>query len=506
MEIQREFSWPQRGTPQWRLLNDFQREFPLSVTPFFDLGRELHLPEAQIISQLKEWSEQGVVTRLGAVFRPQALGPSTLAAVRVAPAQVEKVAGFINSFEEVNHNYEREGELNLWFVVTAPSEARLQEILLAIGERAGNPVVDCRLVYEYRIDLGFDLSGPAGESVTFVEGVAQGPAELSAVERALCERLEPGLPLNSRPFDRWADELGITPEEVSVILQGLLTRGVIRRMGVIVRHRPLGYQANAMVVWQCPLARTRELGRALARQPFVTLCYERQTSPEWPYNLYCMIHGRSRSEVLLQVESLVSEFNLTGLSQRVLFSTRAFKQRGSRYLATRPPSAETPASAASAPHATTSPDAKAVDAVLIQELQKGLAVIDRPFFDLAARLGMTEEAVCQRLTELRAEGLLTRFGPMYNIEKLGGTFSLVAMEVPRERWEEVVDLVNRFPEVAHNYEREHRLNMWMVVAALLASQLAEVLNKIEQATGLKPYSMPKLKEFYLNLQLEVSGD
>jgi DNA-binding Lrp family transcriptional regulator len=116
-------------------------------------------------------------------------------------------------------------------------------------------------------------------------------------------------------------------------LRRLIDDGVIKRFGVIVRHRELGYRANAMVVWDVPEERVSEAGRKLADLPFVTLCYRRpRRLPVWPYNLFCMIHGRERGAVEALVETASAAAGLNGLTRAVLFSRRRFKQRGARYV------------------------------------------------------------------------------------------------------------------------------------------------------------------------------
>jgi DNA-binding Lrp family transcriptional regulator len=122
--------------------------------------------------------------------------------------------------------------------------------------------------------------------------------------------------------------------EVIARLRRLIEGGVIRRFGVIVRHHELGYRANAMVVWDVPDARVGDAGRTLAGLPFVTLCYRRpRRLPLWPYNMFCMIHGRDRSTVETLVEQTTATAGLEGLPRAVLFSRRRFKQRGARYAA-----------------------------------------------------------------------------------------------------------------------------------------------------------------------------
>lgn len=144
-----------------------------------------------------------------------------------------------------------------------------------------------------------------------------------------------------------------------------------------------------------------------------------------------------------------------------------------------------------------------IDRALVNLLQDGIAVCERPFDALAQRLGISVEALLARLQALLDARVLSRFGPLYNAERLGGALSLCAMQVAPERLEAVAELVNAHPEVAHNYEREHALNMWFVVATETPAQHRHVLTAIEQETGCTVYDMPKQQEYFLDLRLQA---
>ena len=153
-------------------------------------------------------------------------------------------------------------------------------------------------------------------------------------DRALLAALEPGLPLVPRPYAALGKALAMDEAEVRRRLARLQAEGTVSRFGVVVRHHELGYRANCMVVWDVPDAAVAEAGRDLAELPFVTLCYRRPRRPPlWPYNLFCMIHGRDRDEVERQVVQAAETCGLTEVPRAQLFSTRRFKQRGARYRA-----------------------------------------------------------------------------------------------------------------------------------------------------------------------------
>ena len=141
------------------------------------------------------------------------------------------------------------------------------------------------------------------------------------------------------------------------------------------------------------------------------------------------------------------------------------------------------------------------DLRLIDRLHGGFPLCDRPFAEVAATLGCTEDMLIDRLQRLLAHGDLTRFGPLFQIERAGGRFVLAALQVPEDRFAEVTALVNAHAEVAHNYRREHALNMWFVVAAESPALARETLARIEAATGLPVYAFPKEEEYFVELRL-----
>ena len=148
----------------------------------------------------------------------------------------------------------------------------------------------------------------------------------------LIAEIQGGLPLTSRPYAAVGERVGLSEQEVIERISALQDSGVIKRLGVVVRHHELGYTANAMVVWDVPDERLDEIGAKLGAQECVTLCYQRpRRLPDWPYNLFSMIHGKERERVSAYIESLVEEEGLQNIPRKVLFSGRRFKQRGAKY-------------------------------------------------------------------------------------------------------------------------------------------------------------------------------
>lgn len=318
---------------EFALLNDYQRGFPLEPRPYAELARRLEVDEATVIDALRSLQQRGVVSRIGAVFRPNVVGVSALAALAVPTDRLAAVAALVSAFSEVNHNYEREHRFNLWFVATAASANPLHALFQKIEVACGcGPVLVLPLLEQFHIDLGFGLGPTASpcfqpEAPTVTEVAA---VELSAAERAFMAVLQHGLPFLAQPYAA----LGWPEAEAIDLLSRWSDMGVIKRFGVVVRHQELGYTANAMVVWDVPDGVVSQLGKTLAASGQVSLCYRRPRQlPHWPFNLFCMVHGKDRDEVMLHIAALVQTCGMAPYPRQILFSTQRFKQCGARYVA-----------------------------------------------------------------------------------------------------------------------------------------------------------------------------
>jgi DNA-binding Lrp family transcriptional regulator len=144
-----------------------------------------------------------------------------------------------------------------------------------------------------------------------------------------------------------------------------------------------------------------------------------------------------------------------------------------------------------------------IDRRIINALQTGFPLSERPYREAARTFGLSEQELLERLDNLLKDQTLSRFGPLYDAEAMGGALTLAAMQVPEARFDEVTEIVNAFPEVAHNYARNHKLNMWFVLATETPDQLQQALFEIQRRTGLTVYNMPKIAEYFVGLKLEA---
>lgn len=317
-------------TLRYTLLNRWQHGFPLVAEPFAHIGEVLGLEAAEVIREYGALIEEGSVSRIGGVFGAGAGGSALLCAMAVPPDRLGAVASLVSAHPGVNHNYEREHHFNLWFVITGSDRAVVDAEVDRLERATGIGAQRLQMQRAYVIDLGFDLQGrTAGDSLRAPSARAARP--VAPGERALAGLLEDGLPLLPRPFDPWAARLGVATSLVLQTLRGWLDAGTLRRLGVVVRHHELGFAANAMTVFDVPDDVVDGCGNALARQRGITLAYRRTRTAHWPYNLYCMIHGRDRAAVRAALAGAVEGAGLASHPHEVLFSQRRFKQTGARY-------------------------------------------------------------------------------------------------------------------------------------------------------------------------------
>ena len=308
------------------LLDDWQRDFPIIPRPFDRLAQSLDVTETDVIARLTHQKQHGRITRVGATCAPNIVSASTLAAIAAPEERIEEVAAIIGAEPGVNHSYLRENDWNLWFVATGPDRAHVDAALARISERSGLRVLDLRLVRPFNVDLGFALRGK--KALQSIARTADGSV-FRPDDRPLLQALMRGLDLVPQPWLALADRLGRSEEVVLDRVRVLVEAGIIARLGVIVRHRALGWRSNAMVVWDMEHDAITTAGPLLARQPGITLCYEREIVPGvWPYRLYSMIHARSRADAMATLTRVCALPEFRDVPHVPLFSLHCFKQTG----------------------------------------------------------------------------------------------------------------------------------------------------------------------------------
>jgi DNA-binding Lrp family transcriptional regulator len=313
---------------RFSLLNDWQHDFPIVATPFTTIGAACGVEAESVIDAYRELLADGAISRIGGVWGAGAAGAALLCAFAVPAERLDAVAAIVSADPGVNHNYEREHRHNLWFVVTGHDTTAVDESVDMLEAQTGCRALRLRMQRAYRIDLGFDLRDPMAARC---RASAQRVRRVQPADEPLAALLEDGLPLVAKPYEAWADALRLRTEHVHGMLERWLREGTLRRFGVIVRHHEAGFRHNAMTVFDVPDDVVDACGKRLAGERGVTLAYRRERAEGWPYNLYCMVHGRDRSEVEAAIGAAIARSGLQARACAVLFSRRRFKQAGARY-------------------------------------------------------------------------------------------------------------------------------------------------------------------------------
>jgi len=267
-------------------------------------------------------------------------GGLTLAALSVPEARFDEVTRRVNAHPEVAHNYRREHELNMWFVVATETPGQVSRVLEAIGAETGLKVYDCPKQREFFIGLQLhvDENGhvdtvPLDAAVRGEGATAPQRAMPDAVDRRLIAATQAGLPLRLDPFAQLAQDCHLDEAEVLQRFGDLIAAGIIRRIGAAPNHYKLGLRGNGMTVWNIPDDEVDRIGSLLGGQDFVSHCYQRpRHQPQWPYNLFAMLHGEDRDAVLRKLARLESRLPRS-YPHEVLFSSAILKKTGLRLAA-----------------------------------------------------------------------------------------------------------------------------------------------------------------------------
>lgn len=314
-----------------KLLNRLQIGLPLVKRPWDSIEDELQLQYEDIRKRLERLQQKGIIRRIGGVFNPSALGyRGCLYAMEVDESRFAHTAAVVNRFKGVTHNYRRRNRLNMWFTLSSRFEEERTAILSEIGEAAGHTGIyafPTKRVFKLRVFLNMEEQGADGErSGSASKPLLQPATDVNWEHRdwELIRELQGSLPLSELPFDEISARIGCEPEEVLERLHRLHSAGALKRIAAILMHRQAGYTANGLLVAEVPEEELDAAGTRLASYTEVSHCYERQAYPEWPYNLYAMIHGTDERIV----RSVAEEFALKeGIGNyELLFSTAELKK------------------------------------------------------------------------------------------------------------------------------------------------------------------------------------
>jgi DNA-binding Lrp family transcriptional regulator len=317
-----------------QLLNEIQWTFPLSSRPYLEIATKHGLTEEDVMKRISLMKRIGLIRQINAIFDTRKLGyKSALVAFAVKKDRLDSVALEVNKHPGVSHNYERDHEFNMWFTLAVPAYGDLKRDLEIMASLEG--VIKFRLLPTlklYKIGVKLDMVNSDPDKITPDDKVKKMDLkkfELASRDKEFIRELQKDLEVTPRPFDTLAKNLGITVDELFKKAIEYETMGVMRRFAAILRHRDAGFAANGMIVWMVPEDKIDEVGYKLASFAQVSHCYRRPVYPDWPFNLFSMIHART-IEAAKKIAIELSNF--VGINDyKILFSSREFKKERVQY-------------------------------------------------------------------------------------------------------------------------------------------------------------------------------
>jgi DNA-binding Lrp family transcriptional regulator len=321
---------------QRELLNRFQGGFPLTERPYLRVAAMLGTDEATLISIVRGLLDDGSLTRFGPLFDAERLGGRfTLAALRVPEADFDQLAATVNALPQVAHNYRRDHPLNMWFVLAAPSEARLRETITRIQSLTSLPLYDFPKLKEFHLGFWLQLGENGDVELRRIDPEPRtATATVDALDRAIVRATQAGLSLVPEPYAAVAEDVGCEAQAVIDRLGKMLGTGAVRRVGAVPNHYRLGLRGNGMSVWDIDDDQAEAIGERIGALDFVSHCYLRPRRPPlWPYNLFAMVHGRDRAEVKTKVAVIAEKVRSHCRRHAVLHSTAVLKKTGLRLAA-----------------------------------------------------------------------------------------------------------------------------------------------------------------------------
>lgn len=314
------------------LLDILQNRFPVVEKPFLAMGEELELSEGEVLERVRGFKEGKVIRQISPIFDTKGLGyQSSLVAARYPDESLDASAEIVNGHPGVSHNYRRNHYFNLWYTVAVPptSELGLEgtcEVLHRMSGAEATRILPTLKLFKIGVDLdasGKRAAGARGKAA-YTDKDRGKVGTLSEEEVRVIRESQWDMDVVSSPWAGPAEKAGVSVERLLEVLAELKRRGALRRVAAVLFHRKMGYSANAMGVWAIPEERTEEVGPVMASFRSVSHCYLRPTYEDWPYNVFSMVHGKSKDECEEILDTIAEEI---GISERSsLYSTKEYKK------------------------------------------------------------------------------------------------------------------------------------------------------------------------------------
>ncbi len=313
---------------QNELLYEMQNAFPMTQRPFKVVADKLGSTEEEVLALVQQLKEEKIIRQTSAIFDTKRLGyKSSLVAFKVDEEKIDEAAAIINRHPGVSHNYLRNHDYNIWFTMAVAPDSKLglEKTIDILKEQTGaEDGIVLPTLKMFKISVKMDTTGKRAKKEK-VKKLAHKEIELSPQHIAVIKELQKDISVTQEPFREATEKLGLDHDAFFAIADELKESGVMRRFATILNHRKAGFGANAMSVWSVPEEKGEEIGRQMAEFSAVSHCYLRPSYPNWPYNLFAMIHGKSQEECDSLIEEMAKESGLTEYGK--LYSTVEFKKQ-----------------------------------------------------------------------------------------------------------------------------------------------------------------------------------
>jgi DNA-binding Lrp family transcriptional regulator len=320
-----------------QILQIIQSDFPLTAKPYEEIGKSTGLSEQKVITILTSLKKRNILREICAIFNARYLGfTSALISFQVNEHRIDAVAQIINQHPGVSHNYQREHPYNLWFTLSVPQELEINKHVHTLATMTSCPnYLYLPSVKVFKRHVHLDILDHLNNPRTITQASGEFPRMSSKitispeVQREIMSELQKDLSLSPTPFKDMAKRFDVKEKMFFNFLEFLKTTQKMSRFAGILKHRNLGFTANAMVVWNIPPHKVQAFVDHAITYRAISHCYERVVSPEWPYNIYTMIHGKSRVMTQGIIDDLSSRFAIT--SYEVLYSGKEYKKQRVNY-------------------------------------------------------------------------------------------------------------------------------------------------------------------------------
>ena len=313
---------------QDKLLYQMQNSFPMTDRPFRVIADELNTTEANILETVQRLKDDKIIRQTSAIFDTKRLGyTSSLVAFKVAEDRIDDAAEVINAHPGVSHNYLRNHDHNIWFTMAVAPDSKLglERTIDILKEKTNaEDAIILPTLKMFKISVKMDTTGRRAKKEK-VKKAAHKPLDLTPEHIALIQELQKDIAIVSEPFKEATKRLGMSYEAFFAMAHELKSAGVMRRFATILNHRRAGFGANAMSVWAVPEADGERIGKQLAEFSAVSHCYLRPSYPNWPYNLFAMVHAKTQEACDALIDEMANETGLTQYDK--LYSTREFKKQ-----------------------------------------------------------------------------------------------------------------------------------------------------------------------------------